>query len=59
MVFGNKWTKLTGYQLDRLPFNKSLLPDFSNFVLMNMSQFKELRYFVFHYSSIFIEKSGK
>ena len=53
---GNKWTKWTGHKLDWLPFNKPVTPDFSNFVLTNMSQSKELRYFVFHYSSMFDRK---
>ena len=37
-------------KLDWLPF-KSVILDLSNFVWINMSQSKELGYFVFHYSS--------
>ena len=58
-VNSTKWTKWTGHKLDWLPFNKSVIPDLSNFILMNMSQSKEVRYFVFHYSSIFYKQKKR
>ena len=43
----NRWRKLAEHKLNWLPFNKSVISDFSNFISMNTSQSEELRYFVF------------
>ena len=49
----DKWSKLTGYKLEWLAFNRLVISGSSNFVSMNISRSEELRYFVFQYCSIF------